>query len=394
MKTNTCRTILLLAFCFLFAAPAIGLTNNVLNLPRRGKTEGGNKSPARASNVNDSRGGEEGTQANDNKLKRQIADRLKNQGIRGVETSVNHGVVTFTGDDPVQVNRAEEIAQTMTGNKPGSTPAANANSRTTDMGVQNGNSQSNAKIPPKSEGELDPNRDPEGGSSFWDILKWTFSIIGTLFAIGLLGYAMWTYVRSNRARLDGYFRGVKKRQDDFSTRLDTSMVTLKKEINDRLNMMSEEIRGLSTILKSDHREILDGVRQSSASAYAGFADQAAIQKQSVHTFPVSADEYLGKVKRGGMVVKPDFQNGILVQDPDGKGELLLVQDYDTAPGGLFYVVPQVGYFQTKQDFFNYYEKYYDCPRPTSGDVWIVEPAVVDKVSGGWELREKGELEIK
>jgi hypothetical protein len=30
----------------------------------------------------------------------------------------------------------------------------------------------------------------------------------------------------------------------------------------------------------------------------------------------------------------------------------------------------------------------------AGDVWIIGPAVVEKVAGGWQLREKGMLEIR
>jgi hypothetical protein len=95
------------------------------------------------------------------------------------------------------------------------------------------------------------------------------------------------------------------------------------------------------------------------------------------------------------VVRPDFQNGLLVSAPDGKGELMLIRDSrtpdDTQP---LFVVPRATQFQTKQDFYTYYEKYYDCVRPSAGDVWIIDPAVVEKVSGGWQLREKGVLEIR
>jgi hypothetical protein len=51
-------------------------------------------------------------------------------------------------------------------------------------------------------------------------------------------------------------------------------------------------------------------------------------------------------------------------------------------------------FQTKQEFHSYYERYYECQRPSAGDVWIIDPAVVSTVPGGWELREKGVLEVR
>jgi hypothetical protein len=94
-------------------------------------------------------------------------------------------------------------------------------------------------------------------------------------------------------------------------------------------------------------------------------------------------------------VRPDFQNGILVDDPQGKGELVLIRDSrlpeETQP---LFVIPRSTQFQTKQDFYTYYEKYYDCAKPSAGDVWIIDPAVVSTVHGGWQLREKGVLEVR
>jgi hypothetical protein len=101
------------------------------------------------------------------------------------------------------------------------------------------------------------------------------------------------------------------------------------------------------------------------------------------------------MNRFANVVKPDFQNGILVNDPEGDGELVLIRDPrvrdDTQP---LFVIPRATQFHTKQDFYTYYQKYYDCVRPTGGDVWIIGPAVVEKVTGGWQLREKGMLEVR
>nr|MDQ5835389.1 hypothetical protein [Acidobacteriota bacterium] len=145
--------------------------------------------------------------------------------------------------------------------------------------------------------------------------------------------------------------------------------------------------------------ILDGVRRAGASsaAYAGsssgYAAQSPRFEKEEPAFPAAAEDYLNRNRRSAVVVKPDFQNGILVQDAEGQGEFMLVRDH-SAPDELLYVIPRTGYFQTKQDFLTYYAKYYECARPSAGTVWIVQPAVVDRVSGGWSLREKGELEVR
>ncbi len=115
-------------------------------------------------------------------------------------------------------------------------------------------------------------------------------------------------------------------------------------------------------------------------------------------FPVSAETYLQRMKgsnRPSTVIRPDFQNGILVKDAEGRGELVLVED-SAGPVDFqrLFVVPSVSQFQMKQDFYNYYDGYYECDQPTAGDVWIVHPAIVEKVNGGWRLMEKGRLEVR
>lgn len=403
MKTQTCRTTFLIAFCLFFAVHASGVVRPVLaqkDKSKKNRLARGN--PPEDSRTDNTQVGQDDTQSKkDKKLERQIQDEFNKQNIRGVEVSVRQGIATLTGKVDSEANRSKagQIARKVTEREPNnglSLPTPNNPGGRTlspddpaDRTQVNGNTNSQ----PRNENRADT--DAGEGTSFWDILKWALAIIGILFALGLLGYAIWTYVKSSRAQLANNFGGIKRRQDDLSNRFEASIATLKKEMNERLNSMNDEIRSLSVLLKNGHREILDSVRRSGAAAvYADSSNQTSLPKENVHTFPVAANDYLSKVKRGGTVVKPDFQNGILVQDPEGKGELLLVKDYDGAPGGLLYVVPMVPYFQTKQDFFNYYEKYYECPKATPGDVWIVQPAVVDKVSGGWELREKGELEIK
>lgn len=111
------------------------------------------------------------------------------------------------------------------------------------------------------------------------------------------------------------------------------------------------------------------------------------------TFPIMVEEYLKQVKKRARLVRADVLMGIIVADLEGKGELVLVMD-ESLTSGLFYVVPRVGRFMTKQEFYLYYERYYDCHRPSAGDVWIVEPAVVGRVEGGWQLKEKGVLEVR
>jgi hypothetical protein len=110
-------------------------------------------------------------------------------------------------------------------------------------------------------------------------------------------------------------------------------------------------------------------------------------------FPASADRYLQKMQRHATVVKPDFQNGVLVADMEKKGEFVLVEDLAVSNDASL-IIPRFTQFQMKQDFYTYYEGYYECERPASGIVWILVPAMVERVQDGWSLLQKGVLEVR
>jgi len=98
---------------------------------------------------------------------------------------------------------------------------------------------------------------------------------------------------------------------------------------------------------------------------------------------VSAIEVKGEGLREGAV---------FVQASGGK--FLLI----TSPGNArkeCFVIPKVSRFATIQDY-THYQKYYDCDDPSSGDVWIIRPAIVvpDSERQEWRLTKKGQLEIR
>ncbi len=108
-------------------------------------------------------------------------------------------------------------------------------------------------------------------------------------------------------------------------------------------------------------------------------------------FPVAVDDYLAKTKSGATPVKFDYKEGMLVPDAEREAGLLVVRD---GANGAFYLVPGFGFFQTKSDFTNYFERYYTCARPMGGTVFIRQPATVNQVNGGWQLAQTGELEVR
>ncbi|HZH30737.1 MAG TPA: cell envelope integrity protein TolA [Pyrinomonadaceae bacterium] len=253
----------------------------------------------------------------------------------------------------------------------------------------------------KNGGRKEVAQDDDGGGLLSFLPSFTSLILGlcALLILGVLGYAAKMLIDSSRHRSETQFAGIRKRQEELGKQTRDSISGLSQEINTRLSGLQEEVRELRRIIQEDNSTLLDAVRRtgsvmgnSSVGGYQGYQSSTARIEVEEPSFPASAEEYLQKVKGGATRLKSDFNNGILVQDMDNTGEFMLVRDRNVSD--LFYVVPLVGYFKTKQDFLNYYDKYYDCQRPSGGTVWIIQPAVVDKVAGGWTLREKGELEVR
>jgi hypothetical protein len=238
--------------------------------------------------------------------------------------------------------------------------------------------------------------DSEGG-----LMSFILPIAGGIAGLGLIVLAVFGVLRMRTGfwvKLDDHVNGIvqahanglKRRQDELGKQLLTIGDEHKRTSN-RLDAIESGLQTLGRIVRQGTADGsgYQGVRQA-------FDEYARQTPETVEPeFPASASEYLNKMKRNSTVVKPDFQNGILVSDIDGKGELVLIRDARISDEDQpLFVVPRVTQFQTKQEFHSYYERYYECQRPSAGDVWIIDPAVVSTVPGGWELRGKGVLEVR
>jgi tetratricopeptide (TPR) repeat protein len=74
------------------------------------------------------------------------------------------------------------------------------------------------------------------------------------------------------------------------------------------------------------------------------------------------------------------------------GEYVLIEK---VPGSaLPIVIPAVVKLGSKQDYYETYYELFNCDNPAAGEVIVLSPAVVDKVAGGWTIREPGFIEIK
>lgn len=170
--------------------------------------------------------------------------------------------------------------------------------------------------------------------------------------------------------------------------VNSAFASFQKEVDQLFRSQKKEIDALRETLEQYKQDAYPRNENVEAPLHDHFT--STIEAPRIDTFPVAVREYLTVVARESTPARDDpLHEGILVNDPNGA--FILVRD----PGmraGLIYAIPKVPYFRS-QEFHTYYDKYYICNKPSSGEVTIVEPATVDKVDGGWRLRDMGILEI-
>lgn len=144
-------------------------------------------------------------------------------------------------------------------------------------------------------------------------------------------------------------------------------------------------------LQRSYRDIRTGQRPPAAVASDPFAhlDRGPVRDLGP-TFPALVSDYLSKVSESKKVeVEADFRTNLFVPAPGGP--FVLVQDDDGSGSGI--VLPK-SRLQKGQEFVSYYKGTYYCDSPSAGEVFVVEPAVVDHTGSGWRLRSPGRLELK
>lgn len=117
-------------------------------------------------------------------------------------------------------------------------------------------------------------------------------------------------------------------------------------------------------------------------------------RKSVLPFAQSVRDFLSNLQNANIpttsVEPKNLRPGIL--EASANGRLMLI-----APNahGECEVVPAFERVLIGEEIRNY-DEFFDCANPRSGQVWVVEPALVTprEVSGEWSLQKKGRLEVR
>jgi hypothetical protein len=226
-----------------------------------------------------------------------------------------------------------------------------------------------------------------GDSGFGDLLPWFALGFAGIAGLGLLGGL---YFLLNRKI---------EREREASIVSFNAVRSEQKELSRQIKQLGETAKLQNVRVERQQSAILSLQKQSSEAGNIGYAaqpqqfyEQSPVNKPEPQ-FPVSAEDYLNKVRHHGQKASADLIGGMLVQDPNKNEEFLIVKDNALADG-LFYAVPSFNRFSTRSDYLTYYQNYYACENPSGGTVWILAPTTVRRVEGGWKLEEMGELEIR
>jgi F0F1-type ATP synthase membrane subunit b/b' len=110
------------------------------------------------------------------------------------------------------------------------------------------------------------------------------------------------------------------------------------------------------------------------------------------SFPALVSDYLNRIKGSRKKgVEADFRTNTLVPTTDGSAPFMFVEDIDGSGAGVVLPKPRL---QRSQEFSSYYKGYYYCNEPSAGEVYVVEPAIVEREGNGWRLRHMGRMEIR
>lgn len=200
-----------------------------------------------------------------------------------------------------------------------------------------------------------------------------------LVAVAALGGILFYFLKMRPAKRAEEAREMNRMRSDIS-RNRKDLEDLRRRLESFAATLAEnrtEIRGLHAKGKeaSDNRPLIVQERE--------------IEQPPKPEFPVSAEEFRQTVLHSAIPATFDSFTGCLVEDSARGEEFLIIKKPTEA-----IAIPNVPRFSAKSDYLNFYQKFYECERPSGGEIWIKSPARVQQTVNGWQVTLRGELEVR
>lgn len=106
-------------------------------------------------------------------------------------------------------------------------------------------------------------------------------------------------------------------------------------------------------------------------------------------FPCSVATLRSSMRRQLTTLQFDPQSNLLTESAGGAYILL-----EGSKSRLPIAVPNRSHLSSKEDYYSCYYELFNCDNAVAGEVFVLSPAVIEKVENGWVLREPGSIEIK
>lgn len=232
-----------------------------------------------------------------------------------------------------------------------------------------------------------PSSNDDGDSHF--ILYIIIGVIGLLSVGGpLVSWIMAGGASDSVSDIKKQLRGDAAQNAKRIKSLEDENAGLRRQLTslvEKVNAHSNAINKIATMSKDLKGQLIE--------VQAGAQLESLQNMRSERPFPKPVEDLLAEHLHEGRSVAVDDLTKCLVENT-AKGDHFLLFQADLTGSDMAYVVPRVSSFTTKNDYLNFFQRFYRCDAPAGGEVWIKELAIVRKVPNGWELHKAGDLEVR
>jgi hypothetical protein len=186
------------------------------------------------------------------------------------------------------------------------------------------------------------------------------------------------HLRQSHERLKNVAAETKANAERVASLLEKSKSELATEIGELRQLYHDKLRSARSVQPApDSRDVFSIPAQDST-------------VEVKPSFPALVSDYLSKTPNNKKKeLESDFRTNLLIPAPGGP--FTLVEDDDGRGMGIVLPKPRL---QKGTEFSSYYKSFYYCDSPSAGEVYITEPAIVNKSGAGWQLHKMGILEIR
>jgi hypothetical protein len=241
-------------------------------------------------------------------------------------------------------------------------------------------------------GEKETSKDDPTVLTYGNIVS-TAALLLALASLGLLIFVFFSLGKRLNLSDDAHQRahqsveGLRKKLGDTKAYAESVGASLSR-VQDDLGLQIESARRSS----DEARKIARSLEYTPVAPEPLRADAPAEAAELEPSFPALVSDYLNQVRGSRKKeVEADFRTNSFVPSTDGSAPFTFIEDLDGSGAGI--VLPK-SRLQRSQEFSSYYKSYYHCAEPSAGEVYIVEPAIVERDGSGWRLRHMGRMEIR